>query len=187
LESTTSLIDKAGRRELLKQRRAESCLINVRGKSIRLQSQWPLHAENINFQGGWDLESLIECLNGLVFFWPGTKDGPVSSGRNHFESQSWAKWEPVAIRVATRELFDANPDSAPLFSPYNSGSPRFSGGKPSPRGPETFLPADQFSRNPSKVVELTFPRDVRLPRSSQRSSSPNGPWDLLFQSESMIS
>jgi hypothetical protein len=180
LECADRLIKKADRPDLLRSHRPTSQQIDLNGKNVRLQSQRPLHSGNIQFEGGWKLEDLIERLNGLVFFWPGTEAKPVKSGRNHFESTSWSKLRPVVLRSSTVELFETNPRIAPLFCLFNSGSPRFSQGRPSPRGPSTFLSEDQFPGNRSEVVELVFPLEVDLPERTEYATSLNGSWKHFF-------
>jgi hypothetical protein len=84
------------------------------------------------------------------------------------------------IRVAFESLRQVNPERPPPFTKYNSGSPRYSGGRPSPRGPDTFLPAEQCTFPSSKVVEVTFAESVMLPDDSELSNHPSGPWSSLF-------
>jgi hypothetical protein len=124
--------------------------------------------------GGWNFEDLVEALNERVFFWPGTEHGPIDYGLRHF-----ARYEsecPLTIRVRTDDLFEANPRSIPEFCDRNSGSPRYSGGRASPRGPDTFVMASRFTGAPSRVVELTFTGSVRLPEVWQVGTRPDGPW-----------
>jgi hypothetical protein len=78
----------------------------------------------------------------------------------------YATEQPLILRVKVRDLIDANPDTNPQFCRYNSGAPRCSPKRPgrrSPRGPDTFVAASDFSGSPSKVVELVFPTAVKLP------------------------
>ncbi len=68
LESAATLIDRAGQRELLRQRRPRHVRIRVSGAEVWLQGQGPLHKGNISFGGGWESEDLVERLNNLMFF-----------------------------------------------------------------------------------------------------------------------
>src|SRR5438270_422789 len=77
LESVCALLEKAGRRDLVRQRREGHTPIRIGGRDIWLRSQEPLHAGNIDFQDSWKLEDLVACLNELVFFWPGQRHGPI--------------------------------------------------------------------------------------------------------------
>lgn len=113
-----------------------------------------------------------------MFFWPGSEHGPDDYGVRHFEA--YAAENPVMLRVAFDSLLERNPEQTPLFTKYNTGSPRYSQGRPSPRGPETFLPAKECAFPPSKVVEVTFLESVMLPEDSELSNHIRGPWTLLF-------
>jgi hypothetical protein len=164
LLSAAELIAKAGAAELMSTRRRTHTPIRVDGAEVWLRDQSPLHSANVAFEGGWNFTDLLSELNRLVFFWPGTIDGPNRYGVNHFNR--YRHEEAVIIRVSTAQLIAANQGAEPMFSAYNSGAPRYSGGKASPRGPSTFVGADRFS-SPSRVVELAFRTSVRLPDSSE--------------------
>jgi hypothetical protein len=125
-------------------------------------------------QDGWEFERVIEDLNHRVFFWPGTQNGPNDHGRRHFAR--YLAERPLLIRVSTPDLIAVNAPLKPEFCRYNSGSPRHSNGKPSPRGSNTFVPAAQFAGTSSDVVELTFRGTVLLPPRWYTGSAPGGPW-----------
>jgi hypothetical protein len=181
LESAATLIDMAGRPELSRQRRPRHVRIRVSGADVSLQGQGPLHEGNISFGEGWGLEDLVERLNDLVFFWPGWGDRINEYGQRHFKSTSWSEC-PAILRVNTAALWKENPILTPLFCRFNSGSPRCVDGRKSPRGPDTFLPADQFAGSCSEVAEMTFPKGVSLPNCTECGSTPQGPWRQLFES-----
>ncbi len=141
-------------------RRRDSLVVRVGKDAIQLRDQAPLHAGNVSFNDGWRLEDLVEHLNQHVFFWPGRRDGPIPYGVRHF--QRYAAEDAVVLVLNTAEVFAANAAQGPRFCQYNSGSPRCSGGKGSPRGPNTFAPASQYHGNPSSVVEVTFNDTVDL-------------------------
>jgi hypothetical protein len=145
------------------------------GRQVRDQD--PLHPGNISFSGGWTFADLILHLDDHVFFWPGWERGPIQSGKNHFER--YAAERPTILRVATTELFRGNRDIPPLFCKYNSGAPRCTYGKGSPRGPQTFLPATEFPFLATDVKEVTFRSSVKLPSSVQATSYPNDSWQPL--------
>jgi hypothetical protein len=161
LESAAALMRVANRVELLRVRRAGLMEIDVNGEAIILRDQAPLHTGHTDLQGGWDFPRFVESLNSQVFFWPGGEEEPIPHGQRHF--QRYESQGPAILRVRLRDLIASNPDRAPLFCPYNSGSPRTVGGKKSPRGPSTFLPCDQFERNYQHVVEVTFHALAVLP------------------------
>jgi hypothetical protein len=125
----------------------------------------------------WTFERFIAHLNDRVFFWPGTLNGPISYGSRHF-----ARYEaesPAILRVPTLDVFEANPAVLPLFCRFNSGSPRCTQGRPSPRGAMTFVEAQDAAFRASQVVEVTFAGSVELPATAQLGVRPGGPWQSL--------
>lgn len=161
----------------MRYRRPKHVLIRVHGADVQLRDQAPLHAANVAFADGWQLEDLVEALNRRVFFWPGTSRGPNDYGVRHFAR--YQSEGPVILRTSTAALLRQNQESTPLFCRFNSGSPRYSGGRASPRGADIFVVADRFCGGLSDVVELTFPNEVRLPIDTEWSCSPSGPWRSL--------
>src|SRR5262249_59348981 len=113
-----------------------------------------------------------------MFFWPGDDTGPRDYGRRHFEH--YKKEQPVILRMDFESLRDVNPHIAPQFCRYNSGSPRCSYGKKSPRGPDTFVPAENFNESAKKVVEVTFESEIILPANARYARDPEGPWRALL-------
>jgi len=144
----------------IRKRRPEGLYIDADGERIHLRDQAPLHAGNIELQGGWSFERFVEELNSHVFFWPGTASGPVSSGRRHFAR--YASDDVLVFDLNTLEVLGANREIPPRFCKYNSGSPRCSYGLRSPRGPSTFVGAETFTKTGSGVVEVVFRGRVRL-------------------------
>lgn len=165
IESAAKLMKQAGKTALVKSRRRGMLELVVAGNTVVIRDQDPLHARNIELRDGWSFERFIESLNCRVFFWPGVGDGPNGYGKRHFAR--YRSEEPSILRVPFEDMLDANPGIDPLFCRYNSGSPRWSRGKPSPRGPQTFIPACVFSSGVAQVVEVTFLDEVALPRSTQ--------------------
>jgi uncharacterized protein DUF7002 len=174
IDCAATLILKDGRKELLRRRRSKHEAVHVDGRAISLRDQAPLHEGNLALSGGWSFPDLVEALNKRVFFWPGTESGPNDYGNRHFGR--YVVEEPALIRVKTSALLEANDQSAAEFCPYNSGSPRYSGGRPSPRGPNTFVSAASFNWSPSNVVELVFRERATLPASLEVGTDPAGPW-----------
>jgi hypothetical protein len=179
LKPAAEFIKASGSDDLLRRRREGSCFLLPGSVGARLQSQSPLRVGNITFSSAWTLGDLIECLNGLVFFWPGTQAGPSRYGTNHFASSSWDE-KPVALRVDTAKLFESNPGNDPLFCRFNSGSPRCVNGRKSPRGPNTFMPAEAFLGARSEVVEVAFRRSVHLPDATALKRSHSDLWEPFF-------
>ena len=174
IDCAATLILKDGRNELLRRRRSKHELLRVDGRNIWLRDQAPLHQGNLVLSGGWSFPDLVKALNERVFFWPGTEAGPNDYGHRHFNR--YVVEAPVLIRVKTSELLDGNGASAAEFCRYNSGSPRYSGGRPSPRGPDTFVSAASFHWSPSNVIELVFRESATLPSSLEFATKPIGPW-----------
>jgi hypothetical protein len=153
------------------------------GATVSVMDQRPLREANIAFQGGWDMLRLRAELRARIYFWPGNAEGPIPMGRNHFQRYAdEPDLSPVIVRVRLAELLAHNPDLEPEFCRFNSGAPRFSGGRASPRGPDTFQRALQCGYTPGRVREVTFSGAVRLPPSSERATTPAGPWSPLLSS-----
>jgi hypothetical protein len=161
LVSAGELFRLSQRRDLLRVRRDSHVNLRVNGQPRAVRDQSPLHAGNVSLEGSWSFDDLVEHINRHVFFWPGRAEGPIDYGRRHFER--YKHEDCVVLVIPTSALFTANADRVPRFCPYNSGSPRCSGGKRSPRGEGTFVPAEQFSRAASDVVECVFEERARIP------------------------
>lgn len=127
MESAATLLGAAGRDDLIRERRREHVRVEVDGQTLWLRDQKPLHAGNVSFEPGWTFSDLVESLNRLVFFWPGTAAGPNDYGVRHFER--YASEGPVLLRAPTAALFGENPHTQPLFCGFNSGSPRYTNGR----------------------------------------------------------
>jgi hypothetical protein len=179
LECTADLLRRAGRMDLLRTRRDTDVILECDGQSVLIRDQAPLNPINIAFEAGWTLGDLVEYVNGRVFFWPGSVDGPIEYGNNHFGR--YARERPVILRVRLRSLLAANPGLLPQFSRYNTGAARQNQGQPIPRGPRTFTAAGRFHGTPGQVKEVTFVGAVRLPTDSERASALTGPWRRAFE------
>ena len=178
IEPAAELMRKAGRFDLLRERRREHERISLGSRDVVLRDQGPLHAANVAFPTGFGIEDLVESLNRRVFFWPGTEAGPSDYGVRHFER--YRSEEPTVLRMPFASLIRANPGAQPMFCGYNSGSPRCSAGLKSPRGPGTFAAAAAFDGPPSDVVEVTFERVLRIPPDAEYGHEPTGPWLRLL-------
>ena len=145
------------------------------GDGVTLMDQEPLHDGNIAWEGGWNMTRLLEELAARVFFWPGHPDGSIHSfGRRHFARYEGVR--AVVMRVPFLDVLRENPGVEPHFCKYNSGSPRWSRGQASPRGPATFVRAAECNFPPSEVKEVTFLGPVGLPATLQWRGNPAGPW-----------
>ena len=161
LEPSAELLAAADRPDVLRERRTDYVTVRGGEAEVVLKDQLPLIAANVELTGGWTFADFVEHLNRHVFFWPGTEEGPIGTGRRLL--RSYADDSPAVIRVPTADLFTANESLEPLFCPFNSGAPRYHSGKPAPRGPDLYAPAGQFPRRASEVVELVFSGSVMLP------------------------
>ncbi len=179
LRPAAELLAEAGRCDLLQCRRPESLELDIRDQAIRICDQKPLHVRNMALCPDWQLEDVVELLNRHVFFWPGNVHGPIQAGLNHF--RRYRNEAPVLLRVSLADVLTANPGIAPRYCRFNSGAPRWSRGRASPRGPEIFEAPETFDGKPSRVTEWVVGGSVRLPESTELSWSPRrGPWHRLL-------
>ncbi len=179
LRTAKSILEDGGYFESIRTRRTEHRLVQNATDTISVRDQSPLHRGNLNLEDGFSFEDLVLMLNSRVFFWPGTVVGPTDYGVRHFHR--YVAESPVILRVPTVELLEANPSLMPMFCRYNSGSPRCTSGRKSPRGKGTFVNNTSFDGSPSEVVELTFEGTVVLPASTGIGSKPTGPFSPLFR------
>ena len=173
LRCADSLLAEAGLSHKSSVRRLEHLAVPGNGCTTQLRDQRPLIEGAIQFEEGWDLARFVQYVNEHVFFWPGRLFGPIGPGLNHFER--YRAESPAILRFPTAALRDAEL----RFSRYNSGAPRCSGGKYSPRGRRTYLPASEFTGTTSEVVEVVAIGVCKLPSSVEVSHSPMGPWRPL--------
>jgi hypothetical protein len=82
----------------------------------------------------------------------------------------------VILRAPFHSFQKRNPQIQPLFCKYNSGSPRWSGGRARPRGSDTFSTAVDNSFRLGDVVEVVFKGSVSLPADTQYATDVAGPW-----------
>jgi uncharacterized protein DUF7002 len=174
LRSAKSFLGLSGSPELATTRRRQHVNVVANGQTVRIRDQAPLHPGNVSFHDGFSFPDLVDLINSFVFFWPGSADGPTDYGKRHF--LRYEDEEPVLLRVRTADLITViGADSLQLCA-YNSGAPRCTGGKGSPRGPETFLPVDSFPRGVSGVVEVVVKDEAPLPTDVEIATHPAGPW-----------
>jgi hypothetical protein len=178
LEPASALMERAGRVELLRQRRRSHVRIEVDGRDVFLRDHRPLHPGNIALHPGWTFGDLVESLNRRVFFWPGTASTAIAHGLRYFD-RYYAE-RPLVLRVARRSLIARNMQVESHYSRHNSGSPRCTAGRRSPRGPDLFQDVDTFQGVVSDVVEVTFDAPLRLPPDTEVGEAPDGSWRTLF-------
>jgi hypothetical protein len=71
------------------------------------------------------------------------------------------------LRVDFWELLRASPSQSPFFCKFNSGGPRTVAGRRSPRGPDTFLSAEEWPHTASRVAEVSFIGSLSLPQTTE--------------------
>ena len=170
-------MERANRPDLIRTRRRKHERITIEKTIIVVRDQAPLHEGNMKLPPGFSYEDLIESINNRIFFWPGSERGPISYGVRHFER--YRAERPVILRLNFKSLLEANPGVEPRLCSYNSGSPRCSNGRKSPRGPNTFIRVSTFEGTPSGVVEITFESPLTIPSDVTIGEHPNGPWQPL--------
>ena len=173
LRCASALLESAGLSYRASTKRQEHLVIPTKVGSALIRDQKPLIEGAIEFEEGWNMARFVEHVNEHVFFWPGRSSGPIVPGLNHFER--YRAECPAILRLPTACLIAANL----RFSRYNSGAPRCSGGRYSPRGGSTYVPASEFRGTASEIVEVVAFRACALPSSVEASYSPEGPWRPL--------
>jgi hypothetical protein len=173
LRCARSLLESASLSHKVSTRRQDHLSIPANVGPALIRDQKPLTEGAIAFEEGWDLARFVEHVNEHVFFWPGRSSGPIEPGMNHFER--YRAEGPAILRLPTASMIPANL----RFSRYNSGAPRCSGGKYSPRGGSTYLTESEFPGTASEVIEVVAVRACVLPSNVEVSSSPKGPWRPL--------
>lgn len=177
LACTAELLTRAGRADEIATHRPRQRVVTVDGLAVVVRDQKPLNARRIAFEDGWDLARLVRVLNQRVFFWPGSRLGPIPHGMRHYacnEAES-----PAVLRVSTAALVAANPDTPPEFCRYNSGAP---GRNPqfNPRGGRTFLSSELCDFREADVKEVTFVGGALLPTSTELRDGSWHSWVPLF-------
>jgi hypothetical protein len=178
LYSTAALLTRAGEDHLAQRRRIEHLYVWVDGHRVMIRDQKPLYEGHISFDADCQLADLVGMLNQRVFFWPCSPNGNLSSyGESH-----WSRYEsesPVLLRISLKALLEVNSTAIIDFCRYNSGAPRTTGGRKSPRGRETFVPPDSFDGPPSDVVEVTALHAVDLPHDVLLATALDSSWTNL--------
>jgi hypothetical protein len=129
---SATLLEMSHCEHLAKTRRIRHETIHIPDGAVAIRDQKPLAFGAIQFDPDWNERRFISHVNDHVFLWPGTESGPISHGQNHF-----ARYEtemPIILRFPMSHVKALSP----TFSRYNSGAPRCSSGKRSPRGSGRF-------------------------------------------------
>ena len=145
---------------VLAKKRAQQARVRTNRGRVTLRDQAPLAFGNVDLSPNFFREDLLNLLNGNVYFWPGANSiTPVTMGRNHFRKYRNTASSVMIFR--TEDLLRMNGPAR--FCRYNSGAPRCSGGRKSPRGPETFQTAEFYTGTAATVKEVTWVDSVQLP------------------------
>jgi len=131
---------------------------------VRLGDQMPLKKACVDLQDGWSWQRFLRELNDHVYFFPSAGPSIPKSCEAFVSARKNRHIQMAVLRVPTVELFAANPD--PRFCRYNSGAPRMVGGRPSPRGPQTFSSCKIASFRAGDVREIVFRREAVIPSQS---------------------
>ena len=150
--------------------------LQLGSQSVVIRDQRPLAAGAIAFEPGWDLPRLVAYLNGFVFFWPGGGNGPIKSGRDHFERYTSEGEKLAVLRIPTGPLFELNRERPAQFSRCNSGSARCNNGQKAPRGATTFRAGEAFATAPGDVKEVVIEGWAALPPVTEFAAGFAGPW-----------
>jgi hypothetical protein len=97
----------------------------------------------------------------------------VGAGLNHYE-----RYRAECPAIFAFGYKHADPNSL-RFSLYNSGAPRCSGGRYSPRGSRTYLPSNEFSGTALQVVEVVATGEFVLPTNVEMSLDLGRKWKPL--------
>ena len=165
------------------QRRGEKVSVEFNGHRVVIRDQKPLALGHIRFFGGWDLDRYLRELNSRIFFWPGGKQGPISFGERL--RSRYAFDNEALIRCSLIDAIAENPGNSPFCCRFNSGAPRTSNGRKSPRGPETFISIEKWDLRRSDVAEITFAHELHLPETAEIEI--DGRWERLLKSEKGLS
>lgn len=161
--------------EYLRRPRLEPRTLDVSPEErVTLNDQRPLRSSQ-NFaalRGSY--EDYIRFLNDLVFFWPGTSDGPTPKGdlADSFASRYAAFG---CLRVPTGSLWAAGADIR--FCCCNSGAPQKR--DRIERGPHIFVRCDDPGLRCRKVAEVVFPHRVVVPDSAEWREPGAAAWHPL--------
>ena len=162
--------------EFLGQPRLDRMTLQI-GPDLRvtLNDQRPLRHE----AGFHDLRGthadFVRCLNGYVFFWPGTADGPKPKGdlAKTFQAR-YAAFGCVRVPAA-----EAWTEGTPIqFCRYNSGAPQARDGVT--RGSHIFVTCEEKSLRVRLVAEVVFLGSIPLPLSTQWRPPGAVEWQALF-------
>ena len=182
LESAGRLLELGNMQEWLRKRRERMLRFTVDDDNIVLTDQRPLTEGNIDFQGDWVVADLIEAVNKRVFFWRGDHSGLLMKDRGHYGSYNERGEQLAFLRIPFADAVAIADNSVPEYCRYNSGGPRCSGGKKSPRGPGTFVEARQADFTLGKVREVVFQDVFHLPTSTEVCfGNWCGPWKNFQQ------
>ena len=167
---------------MLRGRRTTTRTVAVDGVQVEIRDQCPLKEGHIKFEEGYSFMQLLDELNRRVFLWPGTEDGPIKSGLNHFARYSEAGLV-VVIRCRLQSLAESNADAKLYVTNCNSGGPRSNPrtGR-AVRGHSTFLQLPEVDYPLSEVKELSYEHSAALPADAEWTDKLGGveSWQCLW-------
>jgi hypothetical protein len=175
---TRTLLERAKRHYFLRRRRTRDVLIRIDGHQVLIRNQIPLDPRSLDLGPTGTLKEYVACLNSYVYFWPGTALGPNKDGVRMFERTNGT--HSIIIRVLTRSLVDTNRASPLFLATCNTGVAWTKQGIKSQRGPEVFKAVDVFLEQPTRIHEICFESNVRLPDCTEYGVTLTGPWQAFF-------
>jgi len=178
LDSPAVLLKGTTYEHRLNSRRMEDVVTHLNEFEVIIRNQIPLNPSFLEFAEGWSFADYLVELNSRVFFWPGDWDGPNGYGQRHRASRFNAS--SVLLRARLKEVLVGNPGAVLFLSRFNTGAPRLYFGRRSPRGPDTFIPAEDWPYAPSRVAEASFAGSVKLPESTEVYDLTARSWKRVF-------
>jgi hypothetical protein len=137
------------------------------------RDQDPLLDTRLKLEEGMTPEEYRYLLNSKVFFWARETDL-----EKHYKRYKKLGQNPSILRVSTADLFNAN-SIPPMFCYFNSGmTSHWTNGLPV-RGRSSFTLADDYSRGPSSVTEVTFEGLCSLPDSLYLTTNINEAFKII--------
>jgi len=85
LFSASVLMKGSGKADLIGTPRRGPEPVTFAGREIIIRDQDRLRERNMILPEGYTLADFVAHLNNRVFFWPGSDNHPILSGRKHFE------------------------------------------------------------------------------------------------------
>lgn len=178
LYCASKIMEIAKRTDLATRIRDKLTIVEYEGVAFTLTDNVPLYQNQhqIDFYGGWDIDTLREAIDQRVFFW---LDNGMNAG--HVKRYKTLGEELIFLRLPLGETFEANKERGPEFCKYNSGAPPQHVNTRTPRGPRTFSSAITAECDHDNLKEVVFRDYVDLPKSAKFRRDLESPFSPLFR------